>query len=156
MHARKITGEIMMRMFLTIPCVALILGCSAPEISVVNRDLPRSYQDPVRYFHESAERGDIIAVMRCLEERLVQVNARDDFGWTACMYAARAGREAVIEYLLTKRADLNAADPRGESALTLAIDNAHQSTASFLIESGAAVGAHGGRIRKRWKNCRIF
>jgi ankyrin repeat protein len=58
-------------------------------------------------------------------------------GWTALMYAARQNAPAAVRALAAAGADLNATDPDGTTALTLAIINAHYDVAALLLESGA-------------------
>src|SRR5262245_3934077 len=58
-------------------------------------------------------------------------------GWTPLMYAARQDARDAIRALATARADLNATDPDGTTALTLAIINAHYEAASLLLDAGA-------------------
>ena len=58
-------------------------------------------------------------------------------GWTPLMYAARDGAARRRAALADPKADLNAADPDGTTALMLAIINAHFDTAAMLIEKGA-------------------
>jgi ankyrin repeat protein len=57
--------------------------------------------------------------------------------WTALMYAAREGAVHAAQALAEGRADLNAVDPEGATALLRAIMNAHYDTAAVLIEHGA-------------------
>jgi ankyrin repeat protein len=58
-------------------------------------------------------------------------------GWTALMYAARGGAVAAVEALAASGADVNALDPVGESALTLAIINGHWDVLDALLNAGA-------------------
>jgi ankyrin repeat protein len=58
-------------------------------------------------------------------------------GWTALMYAARQNAPAAVRALAAAGADLDAADPDGTTALTLAIINAHYDLAALLLDSGA-------------------
>jgi ankyrin repeat protein len=58
-------------------------------------------------------------------------------GWTALMYAARSGARDAVGALTEARADLNALDPLGESALTLAIVNGHWQVVDALLDAGA-------------------
>src|SRR5207244_8623770 len=46
-------------------------------------------------------------------------------GWTALMYAARDGAMSAAAMLTDQKADINAQDPDGTTALVLAIINAH-------------------------------
>lgn len=94
---------------------------------------------------------------RVLIERAADVSARsntldfpkDRFGlegvvsilprghWTPLMYAAREGSLEAARVLADAKADLNAADPDGATALVLAIMNGHFDTAAMLAEKGA-------------------
>jgi ankyrin repeat protein len=58
-------------------------------------------------------------------------------GWTPVMYAARQDAKDAIRALAAAHANLNAIDPDGTTALTLAIINAHYDTAALLLEHGA-------------------
>lgn len=58
-------------------------------------------------------------------------------GWTPLMYAARQDARDAIRSLAAAHAALDATDPDGATALTLAIINAHYEAASLLLESGA-------------------
>jgi ankyrin repeat protein len=57
--------------------------------------------------------------------------------WTPLMYAARDGAIDAVRALASGGADLNAVDPDGTTALTLAIINGHFDTAVALLEKGA-------------------
>jgi ankyrin repeat protein len=59
-------------------------------------------------------------------------------GWTPLMYAARQDAKDSIRALAAARADLDATDPDGTTALTLAIINAHYEAASLLLDQGAS------------------
>ena len=58
-------------------------------------------------------------------------------GWTALMYAARQNAMDAAAMLADLRADLDAADPDGTTALELAILNVHYDLASMLLKKGA-------------------
>ena len=58
-------------------------------------------------------------------------------GWTPLMYAARQDAKDALRALAVGGANLNAVDPDGTSALTLAIINGHYAAASLLLERGA-------------------
>jgi len=58
-------------------------------------------------------------------------------GWTPLMYAARQNSMQSAKALVDGHADLNATDPNGSTALTIAIINAHFDLANVLIEKGA-------------------
>jgi ankyrin repeat protein len=58
-------------------------------------------------------------------------------GWTALMYAARQNAFQAAAALADAKADLNAQDPDGTTALHLAILNVHYDLASLLLRKGA-------------------
>ena len=57
--------------------------------------------------------------------------------WTPLMYAAREGATEAARALVDLRADIDAVDPDGTTALVRAIVNAHYDTAGVLIDGGA-------------------
>jgi ankyrin repeat protein len=58
-------------------------------------------------------------------------------GWTALMYAARQNALAAAAALADAKADLNARDADGTTALQLAVINLHYDLASMLLNKGA-------------------
>ena len=58
-------------------------------------------------------------------------------GWTALMYAARQNAKEAAAALADLKADLNAVDADGTTALHLAIINVHYDLASLLLKKGA-------------------
>ena len=57
--------------------------------------------------------------------------------WTPLMYAARENALDAGKALLAAKADLDATDPDGATALVIAIINANYDFAAFLLEAGA-------------------
>ena len=68
-------------------------------------------------------------------------------GFTALLFAARAGDLATGGVLVNARADLNLGDPDGATPLIEAIINGHFDFAAFLLEHGADPNAHDQRGR---------
>jgi ankyrin repeat protein len=60
------------------------------------------------------------------------VNARDDFGTTPLMAAARNGQAEVVAALLINRADVNAQDAYGTTAFAVASEQRLESVAQLL------------------------
>ncbi len=58
-------------------------------------------------------------------------------GWTPLMYAARQDATDALAALINDGAALDATDPDGTTALTLAIINAHYDAAAMLLDAGA-------------------
>ena len=61
----------------------------------------------------------------------------DDF--SVLMYAAKAGHAESVEFLVAKKADLNAKAITGETALTLAAEKGHVEVVRRLVELGADI-----------------
>ena len=56
---------------------------------------------------DAALNGNIITIMRFVEEGIVDVNAKDDYEWTALMYAAQNGHLGLTEYLIFWQKNMN-------------------------------------------------
>lgn len=80
-------------------------------------------------------------VDRRLSEKLLRlgadVNARDEFGTTALMLAARRGKNVLVKVLLSKGADPGLKNCRGESAASLAQFGGYPTLAQALSASCA-------------------
>ena len=101
--------------------------------------------------------------IRALIERGADFRARSNAGWTALLFAAREGQSEAVQTLLHVGADVNDAlpantggarrrpegapggadDPRGLSALHLAVASRHYDLAALLLEKGANPNATG-------------
>ena len=57
--------------------------------------------------------------------------------WTSLMYAARQGARGAVAALVEAKADLDAVDPDGSTALALAAINGHADVVTTLLENGA-------------------
>lgn len=65
------------------------------------------------------------------------VNAKDNTGWSALMWAALKGHTETAKVLLQNGADVNARDKYRLSALMMAVNNGHIKTANLLRSYGA-------------------
>jgi ankyrin repeat protein len=92
---------------------------------------------------ESAERDTVLALL----DMGVEINARDQDGATALMYAAERGRKLTFHALLERGADVSLKcecrgwSGGGWSALSLSLRGGHGEIADALIASGADVNA---------------
>ena len=73
-----------------------------------------------------------------LIQRKADVGARDDYGNTALILAARAGVQDVVRLLVESGADVNAANPlTGDGPLDVALQEGRTEIADFLRSKGA-------------------
>src|SRR4051794_27701694 len=80
--------------------------------------------------------GDMTRARRLVADG-APVNAVDEFGATALMYAALYANSAMVNLLVSRGANLNHADEAGATALMWAIPD--ESKVRILVERGAQV-----------------
>ena len=102
-------------------------------------------------FLELCETGDAVKVAEAIRNG-ANVNARNNIGSTALIYAAYEGHTETARVLLQNGADVNARDNSGETALMEAAWKGHKETARLLLQSGANVNARDniGETALRW------
>jgi ankyrin repeat protein len=88
----------------------------------------------------AANIGDNAGIERLLKKG-ASINAKDNDGWTALMWAAASGHTPACAFLLEKGANLEATDKDGWTALMFAAYCGHAQTCALLIEKGADVNA---------------
>lgn len=93
-------------------------------------------------FHMAAFTGNLSRVKELVEAG-TDVNAKDEFGWTALFWAACAGQTTVAEFLIENKADLAAQDASGHSLLHQAARTRTNAVklVELLIAKGADVNA---------------
>ena len=69
----------------------------------------------------------------------VDINARNNYGWTALMHAARLGNSELTRILLEHGADINAQNEDGWTALMRAALKGDVATVKVLLDHGADV-----------------
>ena len=70
-----------------------------------------------------------------------KVNAADQDGFTALMFAIMRGDEGMADYLIEQKADVNRRNKVGQTALMLAAQGGHKKLVEHLIRAGADVRA---------------
>ena len=83
-----------------------------------------------------------------LIRRGANVNATDESGNTALIFASEQGLDALVDFLISSGCDLNIANNDGDTALDLAKYAKRQSTASLLVRNGA-IGRDGPSAKER-------
>lgn len=75
------------------------------------------------------------------ENHAVDVDARDESGWTALMFASRAGHASVAALLLEAGADVDLQNDAGQTALHLAAIEGRDEVTRILLNAGADMSA---------------
>jgi len=88
----------------------------------------------------AVESGDTAQVESLLAKG-ADVNAKDEDGRMAFMFAAGEGHPSILEVLLAKGADVNAKDKNDRTALFFAASKGHPSIVKALLAKGADVNA---------------
>lgn len=89
--------------------------------------------------HVAARTGNEAVFAKLLLAGGIDIDSRDDRGWTPLHSAASTGQNKHIELLAKAGAELNAFDRQGQSPLILATDNGHLESIMTLFEVGADV-----------------
>jgi ankyrin repeat protein len=118
--------EFIMKLF---KLIILILASTSSLLANLNDD-----------FIQAAECGNLEQVENCLSQE-VEVNAIDNDGLTALMWAAENGHLSVVQYLIEHRAEVNAKTNYGWTALMWAAESGHLAVVQYLVEQRAEVNA---------------
>ena len=86
--------------------------------------------------HSAAENGFLHEICAMLENE-VDVDVKDDYGYTPLMLAANKGRVDVVELFYRNRADINVRSNRGWTAVMMATKNNDRKMISLLLQNGA-------------------
>jgi TonB family protein len=110
--------------------VPLLLACVAAT----------GFQDVDGSLCELALAGRAEAVRTLLAEATPDLDAADETGWTALMYAVKGGHDEIVEMLLEAGASLNQRNQSRETALHLAARHGRTTSARLLLRAGADFG----------------
>jgi ankyrin repeat protein len=91
-------------------------------------------------FVQSAEKGDHKAVLLFLSSG-VDIDTRDEHGWTPLMISTFNGREEVATLLIRSGADVHAKDTAGYGPIHWAAFNGYTNVIKLLLEKRAHVNA---------------
>jgi len=99
-----------------------------------------SYKD----IRDAAANGSVKDVKRFIEKKGDDVNEKSSNGFTPLHRAAASGRTEIVEFLLSKGADINAtlySNMGGWTPLHIAITNKRAGVVKILVNHGADVNA---------------
>jgi ankyrin repeat protein/ppGpp synthetase/RelA/SpoT-type nucleotidyltranferase len=91
-------------------------------------------------FQQACREGDLQTVKRLLEDG-VDVNAKDEHGWTALYQASMDGHDKVVEQLIKHDVDVNAKDEDGLTALYWASRRGYDKIVKQLVKHDVDVNA---------------
>lgn len=92
--------------------------------------------NPIERAFEAIDDNDLVALQRYLQEG-VDVNARDDDGWTLLMMACLWANADAVDVLLARGADPNASNRDGRTALIEAASKDSIPIVEALLRAGA-------------------
>jgi ankyrin repeat protein len=101
--------------------------------------------------HRHAPDGWLPAVKYLVEELGVDVNARDHNGYNAVHHAAARGDNELIEYLVSKGADVKAVSRRGQTTADMA--NGPVQRVPPFLETVALLERLGSANNQRCRSC---
>lgn len=91
-------------------------------------------------FFEAAEAGNLAKVQECINSG-ADINAYDDYEWTALLYSTRERHTEISKFLINAKADVNVITRSGETALLFACVGGNTEIVELLINAGADVNA---------------
>lgn len=101
---------------------------------------------------EAAQENDTLSAQDALRKSPDKINACDETGMTALMWAARMNAKHIAEHLVEKGANVNCEDENGYTALDWAIVNGSTSVFKFLRAHNAKNGSHTKNKTGRYNN----
>ncbi len=116
------------------PAALKAMRAKAKQAGAVSPPKPKGL--PSDALHRAAKAGNLKGLEAALAAG-VDVNARDDQGWTALMYVVDKGYVLLVEPLLQAKADLDVRAPDGAAALFMAVAHGDSEIIPMLMQAGA-------------------
>jgi ankyrin repeat protein len=109
----------------------LLLGATALGMDYTNAKLDQELLNASR-------NGNLEGVQRLIKEG-ASVEAKNDYGWSPLLLAAKYGQDAMCKLLINKNASVEAKDNYGRTPLLLAANYGYKAVCRLLIENKASV-----------------
>ena len=126
------------------PAITYAATCDEPELVALllrhHADIAGNVREQTSAIFTAAHAGkpDIVRLLIGAGANVNQAEQRH--GDTPLMRSAQNGHREVVQLLLQARAEVNAANKRGETALSMAATNDHSQVVELLLAAGADAG----------------
>ncbi|XP_078600921.1 NAD-capped RNA hydrolase NUDT12-like [Branchiostoma floridae x Branchiostoma japonicum] len=98
------------------------------------------------HFFTCATRGDVKTMEEVLQHGTVNINATNDHGWTALMFAARTGQDKVVRLLLDHGCDTTVMNKSCQTAADIATFWNHTAVLNELEKKGQTSGSQAQNV----------
>ncbi len=117
------------------PAALKAMRARARQVGAVSTPEPEAALPPDA-LHRAAKAGNLKGLKAALAAGM-DLNARDDKGWTALMYVVDKGYVLLVEPLVQAKADPDVRAPDGATALFMAAAHGHGEIIPLLMKAGA-------------------
>ncbi len=83
----------------------------------------------------------LIEIIEYLLDNGADINAKNNYGWTALIWASRNGHKDIVKLLLDNNADINVQHNNGFKALIWASVNGYEDIVKLLLDNSANINA---------------
>ena len=97
--------------------------------------------ESIKFLNKAIIANDITKVKTILKDSKIDLNAKDDDGFTALTVASREGHIKIVEMLLNAKADINVKTLENNTALMVATANRHIDIVRLLLTAKSDVNA---------------
>lgn len=116
------------------------VSATAPPVGPVRAEAPEKPTVEPALFLEAALQGQLETIRLAIDEKM-DVDAADDQGRTALMFASFNGHAPVVQLLLKAGATADRRDAAGRTALLFAATGDNVEAVKLLLDAGAEVNA---------------
>lgn len=116
--------------------IVFMTNCKKSPVKVDNAESNNAIENEIS-IHEASLNGQYEAVLQILDAENTNVNARDQEGRTALMYASFNGHYEIAVALIERGADIHLQDLYGRTALMFASTGPYTETVKLLLDHDA-------------------